>query len=143
MNWMTIPIAIRFYEVDSYRIVNNMFYLAWFEMGRFAIAEKAGIVSDRFEKENLRFVVKHIEVEYLRPVYFKDRVVCESSICSVVGSKIDFLHIIRNEINKEIHTKGRTEVILLKDNKMQIHMPEWIKQCIDIYLEHYQKGLPK
>ncbi len=143
MKWVAVPIEPRFYEIDSYQIVNNMFYLSWFEMGRFAVAEKAGLVCDSFNDEGLAFVVKHIDIDYKRPVTFRDRVVCESVIASRTGSKLAFAHRVRNAVNNEVCTEGHTEVVLLKNAKMQLSMPGWIDDCITRYLAEYQKGFPR
>ncbi|WP_304224601.1 thioesterase family protein [Gracilinema caldarium] len=142
MKWVVIPIEPRFYEIDSYQIVNNMFYLSWFEMGRFAVAEKAGLICDRFHDEGLSFVVKHIDIEYKKSVLFRDKIKCETIISLWTAAKLVFNHRIRNAINNEIHSEGHSEVILLKKSKMQLNMPVWVEECINKYLNDYQEGLP-
>jgi len=112
-------------------------------MGRFAVAEKAGLICDRFNDENLSFVVKHIDIDYKRSVTFRDRVTCETIISSWTAAKLLFKHRIRNAINNEIHSEGYSEVVLLKNLKMQLNMPVWVEECIIRFINDYQKGLPE
>ncbi|MBN2353009.1 MAG: acyl-CoA thioesterase [Spirochaetales bacterium] len=142
MKWLPSPIQIRFYEVDSYRIVNNMYYLSWFELGRFAVAEKAGIACPRFEDENLAFVVSSVKVEYRKPVRFGQAVCCESLIAAVTASKIGFSHRIRNTGNGELHASGVSEVICVKDAKMLLKLPAWVEKRVREYLLKFQGGIP-
>ena len=141
LRWLSIPIEVRFYEVDSYNIVNNMYYLSWFEMGRFAIAEKAGLLVDRFREELLAFVVLEAKVRYFKPVTFVTKIECQSCISKVEKSRIKFLHKIVNSVTKEIMAEGETTVVLTRNGTLLLDMPEWVKFKINRYISEFQGGV--
>ncbi|MCX7655965.1 MAG: acyl-CoA thioesterase [Treponemataceae bacterium] len=140
MKGIVISVEPRFYEVDSYQVVNNMFYLSWFEMGRFSVAEKAGLICERFKNEGLAFLVSHIDIYYKKPVVFRDKICCQTTIKSKIGAKLVFKHIIKKVTSHEVCSEGISEVVLMKNYKMQIKMPEWIDLCIARYIGEYQNG---
>ncbi len=140
MNWMKIEISPRFYEVDSYNIVNNMYYLSWFEMGRFSIADKAGLITPRFMEENLAFLVLEAHIYYKKPVTFLDKIIIESVVSPPKASKLIFLHRIRIKKDNSISAEGKTIVVLTKKNKLLMKMPDWVEQRIMDYIKNVQGG---
>lgn len=140
MRWHSIEIEPRFFEVDSYQMVNNMFYLSWFEMGRFAIAQKAGIVCPRFAQEHLAFVVTRAEVVYRRPISFSDFIVCESVIEKAAASRLIFQHRVRNRTNNSLHAEGTTEVVCMREGRMLLKLPEWIVAAVTWFTDLWQTG---
>jgi acyl-CoA thioester hydrolase len=141
VKWSEIQLEPRFYEIDSYNIVNNMFYLSWFEMGRFEIARQAGLICPQFQNQNLMFAVVEAHVYYKKPIALFTAVVVESMIQKIAGSKIFFAHRIRNKKTNVLLADGQTCVICLRDRKMLIKLPGWIEEKITGYIEHYQGGL--
>lgn len=140
MRWCSVDISPRFFEVDSYQMVNNMFYLSWFEMGRFAIAQKAGIVCPRFLQEKLAFVVSRAEVLYRKPVALTDTVTCESIIEKAAASRLVFRHRILNRGNHGLHAEGTTEVVCTRDGRMLLKLPAWIVEAVAWFTELWQTG---
>jgi acyl-CoA thioester hydrolase len=141
VKWSEIQLEPRFYEIDSYNIVNNMFYLSWFEMGRFEIARQAGLICPQFQNENVMFAVVEAHVYYRKPIALFTTVIVESMIQKIAGSKIHFAHRIRNKKTNVLLAKGQTCVICLRDRKMLVKLPVWIEEKITGYIEDYQGGL--
>ena len=142
MEWVKFNLAPRFYEIDSYNMVNHMFYLSWFEMGRFAVAEKAGILSPRFKEEGFMFVVSEVNISYKKPVGFLDKVIVETALLPAKACKLVFRHRIRSMIDKSIFCEGTTATVCVQQGKMTLKLPEWIDTSIRNYIENIQKGYP-
>lgn len=141
MRWNELDIEPRFYEIDSYSIVNNMYYLSWLEMGRLKIARDAGIMIPRLYTDSIQFVVAESHIRYDNAVNFWDKVVVESMIDKVEGSRLDFAHRVKSRITKAVMAEATTSVLCLKLGKVIPRMPEWIKERIDSYLERFQAGV--
>lgn len=141
--WTEIETSPRFFEVDSYRIVNNMFYISWFEMGRFAVAEKAGLVVPRFEEEGLGFVVTRTEITYRKPVVFSMRVLIGTRIFMNEASRLVFQHRISSVKTRMVCAEGTTEVACIKGGKLLVKLPPWVQDCLNTYIKDVQGGLPK
>lgn len=143
MNWNPLEIEPRFYEIDSYNIVNNMYYLSWMEMGRLKIAKEAGIMIPRLYVDSIQFVVAETNIRYENAVNFWDKVLVETIISKVEGSRMDFSHRVKSRITKAQMAEANTSVLCLKQGKVIPRMPEWIQERIESYLHNVQSGAEK
>ncbi len=141
--WIDTILEPRFFEVDSYKIVNNMFYLSWFEMGRFAIAERAGLCVPRFEAEDLGFVVTRSEVHYKKPVTFGTKVRSQGRIRAVEASRLIFEHRISALKSPAVYAQGTTEVACVRDGKLLMRLPDWVQDLITTFIKDVQGGFPQ
>lgn len=66
-----LELDVRGYEVDSWGHVNNAVYLNWLEHVRWQCFASAG--RDAFVSENVRPVVRYIDLNYLSETRFGDR----------------------------------------------------------------------
>ena len=141
-NWIETVLEPRFFEVDSYKIVNNMFYLSWFEMGRFAIAERVGLLVPRFAEENLGFVVTRSEVLYKKPVTFGTKIRSQGRIRTVEASRLVFDHRISALRSSVVYAQGTTEVVCVRDGKLLMRLPDWVQDLIIKFIKDVQGGFP-
>lgn len=140
MKYSCINIQPRFYEFDTYGIVNNMFYYSWFELGRLRIAQQAEL-DNCINSTEYKFVVLKSSAEYLFPVRPNDEIACESCIKQVVGSKLVFQHSIVNKINGRKYAEGSSEVAVVKNDKLLLKLPKEINEKINNYIVNIQKGI--
>jgi YbgC/YbaW family acyl-CoA thioester hydrolase len=140
MNWNKIEIEPRFYEIDSYSIVNNMYYLSWMEMARLKIAKDAGILVPRLYSEGILFVVAEARITYENAVNFWDKVRVETVIRRVHGSRMEFEHQVVSQITKIRMATATTAILCLKGGNVMPRMPEWIQTKLEAYLADVQDG---
>ena len=139
MKWNQIDIEPRFYEIDSYSIVNNMYYLSWMEMARLKVAKDAGILIPRLYSEGILFVVAEAHLHYENAVNFWDKVRVETIISKVQGSRMEFEHRVISQITKIQMAKATTAILCLKKGGVLPRMPEWVQEKIDAYIRNVQE----
>lgn len=129
----------RFYEVDSYGVVNNMFYQGWCEMGRFEVARLAHLLSDRrFESENIRFVVVEADFRYRHPVGLEQPVVIETLLGNPRSARLEFHHKVRAKANRTLCLEARTSVVCTRPTGMLLALPRWIHEKLSSYIQDVQ-----
>ncbi len=91
MTEFTWPVRIYYEDTDAGGVVYYANYLKFFERARTEFLRHLGFEQDRLiEREGVLFAVRSIQVDYLRPARFNDRL---SVTCRVTGLKrasVDF-----------------------------------------------------
>ena len=141
VNWNSMDVEPRFYEIDSYNIVNNMYYLSWMEMARLKVARDAGLLVPRLYSEGIFFVVTEAHIHYENAVNFWDKVRIETVITKVEGSRMEFQHRVKSQMTKTRMATAQTSIICLKQGNVIPRMPEWMDQKVEHYISETQQGL--
>ena len=81
---VTIPIQIRFADLDMAHHAHNAVYLHWFELARMELLRSFIPKGHDWKKQGL--ILARNEVDYRLPVHLHDTVQCECW-CSSVGTK--------------------------------------------------------
>jgi acyl-CoA thioester hydrolase len=120
-------LTVRFNEVDAYQIVWHGNYVAYFEEGRRAFGERYGLGYDDFEQRGLLVPIVRLEVDYLRPLRFGDRVTVETSYVVTPTAKVCFRYRITSLDGQRLYCRGYTEQVMLDaaTERMIHHKPEW------------------
>ena len=141
INWNVVEINPRFFEVDSYGIVNNVFHLSWCELGRFAIAKEIGFHSeqnDNINSSSIQFLVSESHIKYKMPAYFEDTIRIETAVLGNYASKITFLHRIKRKKTNKILSTAKVSVVYLENNQLQLKFAPWMEQMIYNYINYKQ-----
>jgi len=86
---VTLPIQIRFADVDLARHVHNAVYLHWFELARMEFLREVTPPVHDWRTEGL--ILARNEVDYRMPVHLSDTI--ETSVwCASIGTKSFDLH---------------------------------------------------
>jgi acyl-CoA thioester hydrolase len=80
----SVPVQIRFADVDLARHVHNSVYLHWFELARMALLQQVVPADHDWTAQGL--ILARNEVDYRMPVRLHDTIVAEAW-CSAVGTK--------------------------------------------------------
>jgi acyl-CoA thioester hydrolase len=129
----TIPINIRFHEVDSLRIVWHGHYLKYFEDGREAFGRKYGIgYMDVFDLGLLTPLV-NVNCDYKKPVKYGDPVMLQTTYMDSDAAKIQFKFTLYHAQTNEVLTTGEsTQVFLNQSGELLLTPPafflEWKKK---------------
>lgn len=99
----TVPIQVRWRDLDAFEHVNNAVYASWIEVAR---AELWRARFGGLEPHDIPFVIARLEIEYRRPVALYDRVEIGIGVAEVRGSSFTFTY--RIEANGALAATART-----------------------------------
>ena len=68
----TLPIRVRYHEVDGQGRVHHGQYLNYFERGRVEMLRAAGVAYKQLEAEGYMLVIREVHVRYAAPAEFDD-----------------------------------------------------------------------
>ena len=103
-------VTVRFYEVDSYRVVWHGHYIAWFEVGRNEFASRFGLDPDRLQEIGLMAPVVDLRCSFKRSAAFGDEVVIETSMERCETAKLIFHYTVKRR--DEVLAEGSTTHVL-------------------------------
>ena len=80
----SLPIPIRFNDVDRFGHVNNNMYFSYYDLGKQEYLQT--VLSKDFMRDDLVPVVVNIQADFFAPVYYADEIVVQTRI-SHIGDK--------------------------------------------------------
>lgn len=105
----TLPIQIRFNDIDPLGHINNSQYFSYFDLGKTMYFEELrGLAINWLEGF---IVIAHMDVDFLRPIFYKEPITVDSKITKLGEKSGVFLQQIRNTATGEI--KCRCESVFV------------------------------
>ncbi len=108
-------IQIRFSDCDMMDHVNNAVYLSYIEMARIHYFTHL-FGTDRDWKKN-GIIVRKNEIEYLKPVLFRDEAFIHASITHIGNSS--FVMAYELQVGKETYTKAESVLVYFNSETQQ------------------------
>ena len=93
----TLPIQIRFNDVDKFGHVNNTVYFSFYDLGK---TEYFGSVCPDVDWERDGIVVVHIEADFVSQIYGSDHIAVQTAVTEI-GTKS--FHLVQRVIDTETH----------------------------------------
>lgn len=127
---------VRTYEVDRQGIVNNAVYLYWLEHARVEYFRALGLPMERqtFITKH-RFVVAHIEIDYLAAAHFDEEYEVLTRIASVGRSSLGFEQLLRRLPECTLLAAARTVMVHVNP---ATHRPERIQDAYRALIRQYE-----
>lgn len=123
MSIHSIPIEIRFSDIDMNHHVNNAVYFTYMENARSAVLMEEMI---KYHKENFQFVVSQASCKYKRPIKLSDQLVCEVSLTPLRPTSCDINYLFKNEESGLLYAEGTTRMVLFNANSGRpMAFPDW------------------
>ena len=85
----TIPIRVRYPEVDAMGFLHHSRYLQYFEMGRVELLRSMGHSYAELEKKGVLFVVTRVEVRYKSPARYDEELALTTRVVRQTHVRID------------------------------------------------------
>ncbi len=82
----TIPLQIRFNDVDKFGHINNAVYFSFYDLGK---TEYFASVCPNVDWERDAIVVAHIEVDFMQQIRGTDRIAVQTSVTSIGTKSFD------------------------------------------------------
>lgn len=127
----SMPVQIRFNDVDQYGHMNNSSYFALYDLA------KTSYMQDVFGPEawkDLGIVVANINADFLAPVFFSDQLVIETAVVHLGHKSMVLVQRAINKASGVLKCQCRTVMVGYDINtKEPIDLPERFKQTICEY----------
>ncbi len=102
----SLPVQIRFNDIDPLGHINNNVYFSFFDLGKIDYWEKMQARSLDWTEGSV--VLANVNVDYFSPIYYKESIVVESKIIELGNKSGVFLQQIRNVKTNEIKCRCRS-----------------------------------
>jgi acyl-CoA thioester hydrolase len=116
----TLPVQIRFNDIDALGHINNNIYFSFFDLGKthyFDVIKP----TDLSWIEGL-IVLAHVDVDFFSPIYYKESIAVDTKVTKLGDKSGVFLQQIRNIKNNEIKCRCES-VFVTYDANTQSSMP--------------------
>ena len=126
----TVPIRVRFSEVDSMRVVWHGEYVRYFEDGREAFGERyAGLSYPEIGASGYTLPVVELHVDYKLPLRMAERAVVEIRYIPTEAAKTRFEYTVRRASDgAEVATGSSTQVFVGPSGELELTVPEFFRK---------------
>jgi acyl-CoA thioester hydrolase len=125
-NTHTIPIRVRYTEVDAMGYLHHSRHLQYFEMGRIELLRAHGVSYADLEREGVFFVVVKIAVNYKSPARYDDELTLTTRIERQTPVRID--HVYELKKGKTLVADGSTTIACVGRDGQLRAIPELLQQ---------------
>ncbi|MBQ7635461.1 MAG: acyl-CoA thioesterase [Bacteroidaceae bacterium] len=131
----SLPIQIRFSDVDRFGHVNNNAYFAYYDLGKQEYM-RAVLGPDVFDSEIIP-VVANINADFFLPLHYGDTVCVETAVTHLGNKSFTLEQQAVNIATGEVYCRCRTVMVCVRRSDGQsIPIPERSRRLI----EEYEKG---
>ena len=102
---LTLPIQIRFNDVDQMGHVNNAVIMEYFDLGKSAFFSAAGIPP---EEGDFTVMIVHVEVDFQSQIRFHDSIAVETGVESIGNKSLRMLQRVVDTRNGRVCATCRT-----------------------------------
>ncbi|MCF6203084.1 MAG: tol-pal system-associated acyl-CoA thioesterase [Methylococcaceae bacterium] len=124
------PIRVYYEDTDAGGVVFYANYLKFFERARTEMLRYSGFEQDQLiTEQRLIFVVRSVQVDYLKPACFNDSLLVNTKILMAKKVSLNFEQVITR--NEEVVCKGDIRIASLDANSMKPKIiPDFILEKI-------------
>ena len=90
MSISTLPVRIYYEDTDAGGIVYYANYLKFFERGRTEFLREHNIEQDVLLESNIAFVVKKVELDYVKSARFNQLITVKTEVCACKRASLQF-----------------------------------------------------
>lgn len=119
---------VRYAETDAQRIIHHSSYINYFEEGRSNYIRQRGHSYAALEREGHFLSVIELNIRYLRPAVYDDRVTVRAWVSEVRSRGLTFSYQIVREATGEELVTGSTKHLCVDGSGKVLRLPEtWTK----------------
>ncbi|MDT8425748.1 MAG: tol-pal system-associated acyl-CoA thioesterase [Methyloprofundus sp.] len=127
----TWPVRVYYEDTDAGGVVFYANYLKFYERARTEMLRAMGFEQDELmAQQNVIFVVRSVQVDYLKPAKFNDLLEVSAGLNLVKSASLIFEQSIRRQ--DEILSKATIRIACLDANTMRPQLiPDFLKQALN------------
>lgn len=128
----SVPIQIRFNDVDRYGHVNNNSYFSYYDLGKEDYLHS--VLKVDYESKEVVPVIANIQADFIHPIFYGDPIVVETRI-SHVGNKSFKLEqqAINLDLNMVVCRCSTVMVCFSLENQVAVQIPDHYRKAICEY----------
>lgn len=126
MNAHRTVIDIYYEDTDCGGVVYYANYLRYFERARTRLLADRGVDAARWMREGALFTVYRAEVDYKGPAMYGDRLIVETTVGEIKGSRLTFWYTVTRERDGAVTAAGLTRMACVGDSMKPRRIPDEI-----------------
>lgn len=111
----TLPIQVRFNDIDVLGHINNNVYLSYFDLAKAEYFEAVRGTSLSWIEGNI--VIARLEVDYLAPTFYKEEVVVDTAVVHLGDKSGVFIQQLRNVKKNQIKCVAKSVFVFIDSDK--------------------------
>ncbi len=125
---VSLEIDVRFAETDLMGVVHHSVYVVWFEAGRVAWMQAAGMPYTEFAATGHHFAVTAVTAQYRASARFGDRVRVVTSLATLRSRQVGFAYEVRLAADDTLLVTGSSDHICVDLAGRTTRIPEAVLQ---------------
>lgn len=121
MDYVDVPLRVRYAETDMMGIVYYGAYAVYLEVARNEYMREKGLPYRDLEEMGYRLVVSEIEIKYYNPAVYDDLLTVRTSVTNIQSRSVTFTYEILKE--KVTVVRGKTRHICLNTERKPTRLP--------------------
>ena len=122
-------LRVRYSETDKMGVVYHGNYIQYFEVGRVEYMRNIGVVYAELEKGGLGMPVVNINIDYLLPVQYDEKLTIETWVESLPTSKIIF-HNQAYDASGKLVCKAKVTLVFINKDFRPVKSPEVVIKAL-------------
>lgn len=128
----TLPIQIRFNDIDAIGHINNNIYFSYFDLGKTVYFDE--VKSSEVSWIEGFIVVARIETDFISPIFYKESIVVDTKITKVGHKSLIMLQQIRNVKTGEIKCRCQSVIVAYNaSTQSSMEIPDVWRHAISNY----------
>lgn len=122
----TLPIQLRFNDVDRFGHVNNVVYFSFYDLGK---SEYFSTVCPHVDWTEIGIVAVHVQADFLTQIFGTDKIAVQTAITAIGTKSFKLAQRVIDTVTGEVKCVG-TSVMVTYDLKRHESIPlreEWIE----------------
>jgi len=121
----TLPVQIRFNDVDKFGHVNNTVYLSFYDLGK---TEYFASVCPNVDWEKDGIVVVHLDVDFISQIFSTDTISVQTSVTAIGTKSFDLAQRVIDQ-NGHVKCLCRSTMVAydLSEHTSKPMNPEWVE----------------
>lgn len=118
----TTELIARYAETDQMGIIHHSVYPVWFEAARTELIKEIGISYSNCEKGGLMLPLIELKCKYIKPAYYEDVILVESSVTKATPVRLVIGYTAKNKENGSILATGHTTHVWTDTDRKPVNM---------------------
>ena len=121
---------VRYAETDQMGIVHHSHYVVWMEEGRSEYMRRNGLDYVAIEQSGLALAVTEVNVRYLAPAHYNERVTVRTRIDSLRSRALTFGYEIINADTRQRLAVGSVKLMLIDRQGQVVSLPDTMQAAL-------------